>query len=431
MSEPLKLHNTKTRTKEVFAPQSRDRVTMYVCGPTVYDTPHIGNARPVVVFDVLHRLLRREYPRVDYARNYTDVDDKIIARSRERGITIRDLCEGTIANYEEVMGALTVLDPTHKPRATENIPAMVEMIRCLTDFGYAYVEDGHVLFDTSTYPQGVLTGQTEGRDRARIDEASYKRQQSDFVLWKPADGEVGWESPWGMGRPGWHIECSAMIAELFGETIDIHGGGQDLIFPHHEAECAQSESCHRAPLANFWVHNAMVLSDGQKMSKSLGNFVTVADVLKLYRGAALKFAMLQTHYRHPFDFRWSRVQEADAALRRLVMRRDSVEQSPEADAAFAAALCDDLNTPLAIKRLHDMPIEHLGASLGLLGFEGRERRDELAPELQALLDERAEARKAKDWTRSDQLRDQLLQAGIVVRDTGNSTVWERVIEHVY
>ncbi|PZR72897.1 MAG: hypothetical protein DI537_47135 [Stutzerimonas stutzeri] len=297
------------------------------------------------------------------------------------------------------------------------------------DFNYAYVAEGHVLFDTTTYPQGVLTGQTEGRDRARIDEASYKRNQSDFVLWKPRDGDVGWESPWGVGRPGWHIECSAMISEHLGETIDIHGGGQDLIFPHHEAECAQSESCHQTPLARYWVHNAMVLSDGQKMSKSLGNFITVADVLKLYRGEALKFAMLQTHYRHPFDFRWSRVQEADATLRRLTQRANSADGSGGIDDRFLSALRDDLNTPLAIKRLHDMPVENLKASMALLGLDGRERIEELSPELQALLDERTEARRSKDWSRSDALRDELFRNGIVVRDSANSTVWERVIEH--
>lgn len=427
MSSSLRLYNTQTHQKEIVTQREGfPGITMYVCGPTVYDTPHIGNARPVVVFDVLNRLLRNDFPSVVYARNYTDVDDKIIARSRERGISIAELCETTIVQYETVMGALNVIEPTLKPRATEHIGGMVKMIEKLVDTGYAYAVDGHVLFDTTKYPQGVLTGQTEGRDHARIEEASYKRNQSDFVLWKPADGEVGWDSPWGAGRPGWHIECSAMISEHLGATIDIHGGGQDLIFPHHEAECAQSECYHHAPLARYWVHNAMVLSDGQKMSKSLGNFITVADVLKKHPGEVLKFAMLQTHYRHPFDFRWSRLQEADAALRRLSLKANSVEASDQVDAEFLAALRDDLNTPLAIKRLHDMPAENLKASMSLLGFAGKQQEEALSPTLQALLDLRNEARANKDWGRSDFLRDELLRFGIAVRDSASGTEWERV-----
>lgn len=421
---PIKLHDTKTGEKRPFTPMG-ETATMYVCGPTVYDTPHIGNARPVVVFDVLNRLLRTQYP-VMYARNYTDVDDKIIARSRERGTTIAQLCQTTIAEYEAAMGALNVLEPDLKPRATDNIAAMQDMIARLIERDIAYVAQGHVLFDTTKYPQGVLTGQTEGRDRARIEEAGYKRQQSDFVLWKPADGDVGWDSPWGNGRPGWHIECSAMIARHLGETIDIHGGGQDLIFPHHEAECAQSESCHSAPLARFWLHNAMVLSDGQKMSKSLNNFVTVADVLKLYKGESLKFAMLHTHYRHPFDFRWSRVESAQASLRRLITRANSVESSSEPDPSFLAALADDLNTPLAIARLYDMPVENLTASLSLLGFSSHESRTELTDEQREILEERALARAAGDWAQSDILRAELLAHGIKLKDGPKGTEWERV-----
>jgi cysteinyl-tRNA synthetase len=425
----LKLHDTQSNTKKVFLPRDSQHLTMYVCGPTVYDTPHIGNARPVVVFDILYRLLRSLYPeaRIDYARNYTDVDDKIIARSREREITIAELCQTTIAEYERVMGALAVLDPTIKPRATDNIDAMTTMIGRLIEAGSAYEAEGHVLFDTTTYPQGVLTGQTEGRDRARIDEVSYKRHQSDFVLWKPADGDVGWGSPWGDGRPGWHIECSAMIHRHLGDQIDIHGGGQDLIFPHHEAECAQSETATGTALARYWVHNAMVLADGQKMSKSLGNFITVADVLAVYPGEALKFAMLHTHYRHPFDFRWVRVQEALATLRRL---KGKAVGEGVVDPAFLDALYDDLNTPLAIARLHDMPPENIMPSLAMLGLDGEEAKSVLPNGAQQIMDERTAAREAKDWARSDELRDRLLREyRIVVRDTPKGMIWERVIEH--
>jgi cysteinyl-tRNA synthetase len=416
----MKLHDTKSGERREFTPRPNEPVTMYVCGPTVYDTPHIGNARPVIVFDLLARLLRRDH-RVVYARNYTDVDDKIIARAREREITITDLCDNTIAQYEAAMSRIGVEEPDLKPRATENIPAMVAMIERLLDGGHAYQAEGHVLFDTTRYPQGVLTGQQGGRDRPRIDTADYKRNQADFVLWKPADGGVGWDSVIGRGRPGWHIECSAMIAQHLGETIDIHGGGQDLIFPHHEAECAQSECAHGRDLARFWVHNAMVLSDGTKMAKSSGNFVTVDQVTDAYRGDVLRFAMLQTHYRHPFDFRWDRIQQASAALRRLTLRGEQARRRDPVDEAFLAALNDDLNTPEAMARLHAMPDSALLASLAVMGF--KPERERAPAEVQELLDRRAEARRDRDFALSDQLRDELGSMGVVVEDNALGTSW--------
>ncbi len=305
----LRLYNTLTRTKDEFEPLDEKNVRMYVCGPTVYDFAHIGNARPVIVFDVLFRLLRHIYgdSHVTYVRNITDVDDKINARAAEEGISIRDLTERTATQFFEDIAALGCLPPTHQPRATDHVTHMIAMIERLIAAGFAYAAEGHVLFDVGSKPDyGKLARRSldEMIAGARVEVAPYKRNAMDFVLWKPSKAnEPSWPSPWSNGRPGWHIECSAMSEALLGETFDIHGGGIDLVFPHHENEIAQSEGAHKYhPLAKVWMHNGFLQVEGEKMSKSLGNFFTIRDLLKDWPGEVLRFNMLRTHYRQPMDW---------------------------------------------------------------------------------------------------------------------------------
>jgi len=358
----LSLHNTLTRRKEVFEPLDPARVRMYVCGPTVYSFAHIGNARPVVVFDVLYRLLRRHYGDVTYARNITDVDDKIIAAAAENGEAIGDLTARTEDAFQQDMDALGALRPTVQPRATEHIPQMIAMIEALIATDNAYAAEGHVLFNV---PSMAEYGRLSGRDReeqiagARVDVAPYKRDPADFVLWKPSTGEQpGWDSPWGRGRPGWHIECSAMSEAHLGETFDIHGGGQDLIFPHHENEIAQSTCAHGGkPFARYWVHNGYLKVDHEKMSKSLGNVLTVRELLQDAPGEAIRMTLLATHYRQPLDFTPDAMHQARAALDRIYGALRAVAEIDAADGVVPdevlAALDDDLNTPLAIAHLHE------------------------------------------------------------------------------
>ncbi|MFV0475165.1 MAG: cysteine--tRNA ligase, partial [Pikeienuella sp.] len=317
----IKLHNSLTRRKEIFRPIDPANVRMYVCGPTVYDRAHIGNARPAVVFDMLFRLLRHVYgaDHIAYVQNITDIDDKIMIRAKERGVPIGEITAETTAWYQQDMAALGVLPPTHQPRATEFVPQMVAMIETLIARGAAYAAEGHVLFEVSTYPDyGRLSGRSvdDMIAGARVEVAPYKRDPMDFVLWKPsADDQPGWDSPWGRGRPGWHIECSAMASELLGATFDIHGGGADLQFPHHENEIAQS--CCAAPEAEFarvWMHNGMINVDGRKMSKSLGNFLTVADLRERAPGGVLRLALLGAHYRGTLDWTRQKIDEAAGAL---------------------------------------------------------------------------------------------------------------------
>ena len=318
----LRLYNTLTKSKDVFVPLDANNVRMYVCGPTVYDFAHIGNARPAIVFDVLFRLLRHVYgdAHVTYVRNITDVDDKINARAAERGISIRALTEETARIYNEDVAALGCLPPSIAPRATEHIAQMVAMIEELIADGHAYVADSHVLFDVSSKPDyGKLARRTldEMIAGSRVEVAPYKKNPMDFVLWKPSEaGLPGWDSPWGRGRPGWHIECSAMAGQYLGQTFDIHGGGIDLQFPHHENEIAQSEGAHHgAPLAKVWMHNGFLQVEGEKMSKSLGNFFTIRELLESYPGGALRLAMMQTHYRQPVNWMASKIIDAWSELR--------------------------------------------------------------------------------------------------------------------
>ncbi|MCP5366414.1 MAG: cysteine--tRNA ligase [Hyphomicrobiales bacterium] len=454
----LTLYNTLHRAKEAFAPIDPGHVRMYVCGPTVYDYAHIGNARPVVVFDVLARVLRTLYPKVTYVRNITDVDDKINAAAAASGEPIRAITERTAAAFHADMAALGDLGPDVEPRATEHIPQMIALVQALIDAGHAYAADGHVLFDVPSMPD---YGRLSGRNRdeqiagARVEVAPYKRDPADFVLWKPSTGDQpGWDSPWGHGRPGWHLECSAMSGQYLGETFDIHGGGQDLIFPHHENEIAQSQCAHHGrEFVKYWVHNGYVMVEGEKMSKSLGNFYTVHDLLADFPGEAIRLVLLQTHYRQPLDFTKAGIAEARKVLDRFYGALRGIDAAPAGAASedVMAALADDLNTPLALSLLHEAlgrlnkaedPAEKAqlagqlraaAAPLGLLGQdpeawfrwqpEGSDSLDDGA--IQALIDDRLAARKAKDFATADRIRDDLKDRGIVLEDGPGGTTWRR------
>ncbi|MGQ9369737.1 cysteine--tRNA ligase [Azospirillum sp. ST 5-10] len=455
---PLDLYNTLTRRKERFEPLTPDTVGMYVCGPTVYDTAHIGNARPVVVFDVLYRVLRRLYATVTYVRNITDVDDKIIDRSRESGESIDALTERTARLYHADMDALNALRPDVEPRATHHVGEMIAMIARLIDTGHAYAAQGHVLFSVPSMPEyGQLSRRSvdELIAGARVDVAPYKRDPQDFVLWKPsADDVPGWDSPWGRGRPGWHIECSAMSERHLGATFDIHGGGLDLIFPHHENEIAQSRCAHAgAPLARYWVHNGFVTVEGEKMSKSLGNFFTVHELLDEHPGEAIRLTLLSAHYRQPLDFTRDGLRQAKATLDRWyqALRGDPLPAEAELPFDVLAALEDDLNTPLAVAHLHELAsavhkAETLGAKAaakGALLAAGRlmgllEQEPEAwfrwAPkgaatlsdaDVERMIEERRAARKAKDFATADRLRRDLADQGIVLEDGPQGTSWKR------
>ncbi|MGZ5927797.1 MAG: cysteine--tRNA ligase [Rhizomicrobium sp.] len=437
----LRLFNTLTKTKEDFVPLDPKNVRMYVCGPTVYDFAHIGNARPSIVFDVLFRLLRHDFgdAHVTYVRNITDVDDKINARAAERGISIRELTEETALIYAEDIGALGCLPPSVTPRATEHIAEMVTIIEQLIAAGHAYVADSsdgsgeHVLFDVSSKADyGKLSRRSldEMIAGARVEVAPYKKGAMDFVLWKPSDaGTPGWDSPWGRGRPGWHIECSAMAGKYLGETFDIHGGGIDLMFPHHENEIAQSEGAHHNhPLAKVWMHNGFLQVEGEKMSKSAGNFFTIRDLLADWPGEVLRFNMLRSHYRQPIDFTLDGLRESWKTLERWYETTEPLAD-PAPDAEFLAALRDDLNTPAAIASLHQAEPSALAGGLGFLGFSNVQMKisakakvDEVA--IADAIAARKAARAAKNFAESDRIRDELLAKGIVLKDGPQGTTWE-------
>ena len=431
----LRLFNTLTKSKDDFAPIDAKNVRMYVCGPTVYDFAHIGNARPAIVFDVLFRLLRHLYgdAHVTYVRNITDVDDKINARAAERGIPIRALTEETARIYNEDVAALGCMAPSISPRATEHIPQMIAMIEQLIAAGHAYVAEGHVLFDVSSKPDyGKLSRRSlvEMIAGSRVEVAPYKKNPMDFVLWKPSDAATpGWDSPWGRGRPGWHIECSAMAGQYLGETFDIHGGGIDLMFPHHENEIAQSECAHHGDaIANVWMHNGFLQVEGEKMSKSAGNFFTIRELLADWPGEVLRFNMLRSHYRQPIDFTFAGVKESWKTLERWYGVTEPLA-NPSPDAAFFAALEDDLNTPAAIASLHQASELGLAGGLGFLGFSNVQMKIAATTKIDkvAIADAiaaRLAARKAKDFAESDRIRDDLLAKGIVLKDGPDGTSWE-------
>jgi len=440
----LRLYNTLSRTKEDFVPLDPSNVRMYVCGPTVYDFAHIGNARPVIVFDVLFRLLRHLYGEnhVAYVRNVTDIDDKINARAKERLAgrnipildVVRELTSETGRVYREDVAALGCLPPTAAPRATEFVAEMIVMIENLIAAGHAYPAEGHVLFDVSSKPDyGKLARRSldEMLAGARVDVAPYKRNPMDFVLWKPSDVETpGWDSPWGRGRPGWHIECSAMGEVFLGETFDIHGGGIDLVFPHHENEIAQSEGAHHGhALARYWMHNGFLNVEGEKMSKSLGNFVTIHELLQDWPGEVLRLNMLRAHYRQPVDWTLQGMKESWNTLERWYAQAEPVADRHIGD-GFLAALSDDLNTPQAIAELHKAEPTQLAGGLSLLGFSTISERIVQKPpvnvvEIADAIAARLEARKARNFRESDRIRDELLAKGIQLKDNPDGTTsWD-------
>jgi len=452
----LRLYNTLSRTKEVFTPIDADHVRLYACGPTVYDRIHVGNARPIVVFDVLVRLLRRLYPQVTYVRNITDVDDKIITRAAERNIDIGQLCDDTIACFHSDIEALGALSPDHEPRATEFIDEMIAMIETLIAGGFAYVAEDHVLFSVSKMPAyGSLSGRSmeDMIAGARVEVAPYKREPADFVLWKPSnDDQPGWDNPFSgrKGRPGWHIECSAMARHYLGETFDIHAGGLDLVFPHHENEIAQSCCAHGTDImAAYWLHNGYVTMGDEKMSKSLGNMVFAHQAIAEHRGETVRAALLAAHYRAPVALTDVALAEARNVLDRLYRAVGSAKADEKTvDAAFMAALSDDLNTPAAMARLHELAgaankgdegaavaLKSSAALLGLLeldaeswarGGDSNAGADSLdAAAIDALIAERNAARGARDFARADQIRDELAARGIILEDGSGGTSWRR------
>lgn len=440
----LHLYNTKARSKQLFQPIDPSNVRMYVCGPTVYDYAHIGNARPVVVFDVLFRLLKHVYGNdsVTYARNITDIDDRIMAKAVDEGVGIKSISNRYAKVYAEDMAILGALDPTLTPRATEHLPEMIKMMQDLIEKGHAYEAEGHVMFHVPSMENyGALSGHS--RDEliagARVEVAPFKRDPADFVLWKPSsDDQVGWGSPWGKGRPGWHLECSCMIEKHLGETIDIHAGGQDLIFPHHENEIAQSECAHGTTFVNYWMHNGYLTVNGEKMSKSLGNFHTVHDLVAQYPGEALRLSLLTAHYRQPIDFSLDSVAEQKRRLDKWYRITENVVADDEVPQSIIDALADDLNTPKAISALDALAsIETAGQLkagarfLGLLTvendvwFQGGAPDGITIEEIEGLIKDRLEARASKDFEESDRIRDRLERLGVILEDNKTGTIWRK------
>ena len=454
----MQFHNTLTGQKEAFVPLDPNRVTMYVCGPTVYSFAHIGNYRPPVVFDTLARVLRRRYPSVVYARNITDIDDKINAAAAREGVDIGVITSRYAAAYHEDLASLGVAPTDAEPKVTEHIPQIISMIERLIGSGHAYAAEGHVLFHTLSFAD---YGRLSKRDEqslmagARVEVAPYKRHAGDFVLWKPSsDDQPGWASPWGRGRPGWHIECSAMSEAVLGDSIDIHGGGHDLIFPHHENEIAQSVCAHGgATYARYWLHNGFVNVNHEKMSKSLGNVLLVRDLLKTLPGEVIRLVLLTGHYRQPLDWTDEVASDARKKLDRLYgALRDLADVVPAtgvtAPDAFVAALEDDLNTPMALAELFELvrsankaqsvddkarlkaQLLDAGALLGILQqdpiawFSQQPAGSALSAEqIEQRLEARSAARKARQWAESDRIRDELAAQGVIIEDSAQGTRW--------
>ena len=455
----LTVFNTLSRRKEEFVPLDASHVRMYVCGPTVYDRAHIGNARPIIVFDTLYRLLKLMYPKVTYVRNITDVDDKIIKRSKESGEPISSVTERTSRLFHEDIAELNALPPDVEPRATGHISEMIDLVKRLVDRGYAYEAQGHVLFSVTKMPSyGCLSGRSmdEMIAGARVEVAPYKKDPADFVLWKPSvDDQPGWDSPWGFGRPGWHLECSAMSSKYLGETFDIHGGGQDLIFPHHENEIAQSCCAFGHDFyAKYWIHNGHLMVNGEKMSKSLGNFFTIREILDKVPGEAVRLYMISTHYHQPLNWTDEGLKQSKQAMDRIYTALRNTApvdlQDAEPSSEVVSALQDDLNTPKAIAHLHYLVSEmnkaptakeaedykrRLIASGRLMGllyktpeewFKGSSSEEGLSEEaIEALIEKRAVARKAKDFATADAVRKELSDNGILIEDTPTGTQWKR------
>jgi cysteinyl-tRNA synthetase len=438
----LRLSNTLSRAVEPFQPIDPEHIKMYVCGPTVYARPHIGNARSVVVYDVLYRLLAHDFPKVTFVRNITDVDDKINAAAVERGITIQALTSEVTQQFHDDMGALNCLKPTVEPKATEHIAEMISLIQSLIDKGFAYAAEGHVLFRVQKDANyGSLSRRTV-KDMiagARVEVAPYKEYPGDFVLWKPAsekdDASSKFDSPWGVGRPGWHIECSAMSHTHLGADFDIHGGGADLMFPHHENEIAQSTCGHTGShYAKYWVHNGFLTVEGEKMSKSLGNFITVHDLLsKGVKGEVIRFALLSTRYNEPLDWSQKLLDDAEKVMNRMYRKSPVASRQSPVHPDILDALRDDLNTPKALAILQTLDNETLSASANFLGllqmdadswFKGDSAgEDTLWIEVQIAA--RNDAKKARDFATSDAIRDTLKAKGIILEDSATGTTWRR------
>ena len=462
----MRIYNTLTRQKEEFVPADKDNVKMYSCGPTVYDYFHIGNARPFIIFDTMRRYLEYIGYKVTFVQNFTDIDDKMIKRANAEGITVKELGERFIEEYFKDAQAIGVRKATYHPKATENIDAIIDIVKRLCDNGYAYEKDGNVYFRTKKFKEyGKLSKQPleDLELGARIDINECKEDPMDFALWKAKkEGEPSWESPWGEGRPGWHIECSAMANKFLGETIDLHSGGQDLIFPHHENEIAPSECANCNPFSRYWMHNGYINIDGKKMSKSLGNFFTVRDILKEYDGEIIRFFMLSAHYRSPINFADTLMEQAKSAVERVYTCIENLEfmlgnasdipaseelkeELDDCRKKFRNAMDDDLNTADAIASIFDIVylantkltsasgkeainlclslIRELGDVLGLFV---REKNNSLDKEVEALIKERNEARKNKDWATADAIRDKLKEMNIVLKDTPDGVKWSIV-----
>jgi cysteinyl-tRNA synthetase len=436
----MKIYNSLTRTKEDFKPIDPDHIKLYVCGPTVYSYAHIGNARAAVVFDTFRRVLEHVYPRVTHVANITDIEDKIIDAANAAGVPISEITEKYAKIYNDDMASLGVLKPTHQPKATDHVDGMIAMIETLIEKGHAYEKDGHALFNVPSYEN---YGRLSGRNRdeqimgARVEVAPYKKDPADFVLWKPSsDNQPGWDSPWGRGRPGWHIECSVMATAYLGKTFDIHGGGLDLTFPHHENEIAQSCCSTGADeFANYWMHNGFVTVEGEKMSKSIGNVLLVHDMINDgLKGEAIRLALLSTHYRQPFDWTDEGVKQAEKTLNKWYGIVLDTVQDDTADQAVVDAMVDDMNTPKAISELHRLAKDKspkLKASaniLGLLIHDASEWQDDKSvnidvSKVEQLIQERNDARANKDFARSDEIRDELLSMGVEIKDGRDGTSW--------
>ena len=454
--------NTLTRRKEPFVPLDENNVRMYVCGPTVYDRAHIGNARPIIVFDTLYRLLKHLYPKVTYVRNITDVDDKIIKKSQESGEPINVITEKTSRFFHEDIAELNALPPDIEPCATQHIAEMIDLVKHLVDNGCAYEAQGHVLFSVSKMKNyGALSGRSmdEMIAGARVEVAPYKKEPGDFILWKPSDEtQPGWDSPWGFGRPGWHLECSAMSSKYLGETFDIHGGGQDLIFPHHENEIAQSCCAFGHDFyAKYWLHNGHLMVNGEKMSKSLGNFFTIREILDQVPGEAFRLYTLGTHYHQPLNWLPEGLKQAKQTMDRFYTALRSTPSvdltGAKPDGEVVEALKDDLNTPKAIAVLHSLATalnkaesadkqaeikKELIASAHLMGLLYQDPEEWFRAgsasaagqgigesEIEALIQKRADARKAKDFATADAVRKELADKGVIIEDTPAGTQWKR------
>ena len=441
----IEIYDTFSKKHQKFEPIDEKHVRLYVCGPTVYDIIHVGNARPIIVFDVLVRVLRTIYPKVTYVRNITDVDDKIINQAKKNKENITDLTERTIKLFSEDARSLFALKPDYEPRATDHIQEMLKLIKTLMNNGNAYLANGHVLFSVSSMPgYGNLSGMNlnEMVDGARVEVAQYKKEPADFVLWKPSEkGELGWESEYGFGRPGWHIECSAMSEKFLGKEFDIHGGGLDLIFPHHENEIAQSCCAHKTKImAKYWMHNGYITVNNEKMSKSEGNFVTVRDALDKFNGEVIRYSLLSGHYRSPIDFSFEGLKESKSALDRLYRSSEGFDFDNNIDEEFSIALSSDLNTPLAISRLHELARESNKGSknagqllksssrlLGLLNYENSKwfiQNAEIDEKyIEKIISERNIARQDRNFELADKIRDKLAKMGISIEDSENGTKW--------